>query len=114
MSPEQLNEVKTEVQKILDNHLEKNQRFSIQDLDEESTFLLIDLLVEKDDSEREKNRNKIEKNILYNRMNLEITYEKILEIKDKLNIQKNEINDLKKLEELINTEKDLDEELNNI
>jgi hypothetical protein len=114
MSPEQLNEVKTEVQKILDNHLEDDQRFSIQDLDEESTFLLIDLLVEKDDSEREKNRNKIEKNILYNRMNLEITYEKILEIKDKLNIQKNEINDLKKLEELINTEKDLDEELNNI
>ena len=114
MSPEQLNEVKTEVQKILDNHLEENQRFSIQNLDEESTFLLIDLLTEKDDSEREKNRNKIEKNILYNRMNLEITYEKILEIKDKLNIQKNEINDLKKLEELINTEKDLDEELNNI
>lgn len=114
MSPKQLNEVKTEVQKILDNHLEDDQRFSIQDFDEESTFLLIDLLVEKDDSEREKNRNKIEKIINYNRMNLEITYEKILEIKDKLNIQKNEINDLKNLEELINTEKDLNEELNNI
>lgn len=114
MSPEQLNEVKTEVQKILDNHLEDDQRFSIQDFDEESTFLLIDLLVEKDDSEREKNRNKIEKIINYNRMNLEITYEKILEIKDKLNIQKNEINDLKNLEELINTEKGLNEELNNI
>ncbi len=114
MSQEQLNEVKTEVQKILDNHLEDDQRFSIQGFDEESTFLLIDLLVEKDDSEREKNRNKIEKIINYNRMNLEITYEKILEIKDKLNIQKNEINDLKNLEELINTEKDLNEELNNI
>lgn len=114
MSTEQLNEVKTEVQKILDNHLEDDQRFSIQDFDEESTFLLIDLLVEKYDSEREKNRNKIEKFINYNRMNLEITYEKILEIKDKLNIQKNEINDLKNLEELINTEKDLNEELNNI
>ena len=114
MSKENLSEIKAEVQKILDNHLEENQRFSIQDLDEESTFLLIDLLVEKDDSEREKIWNKIEENIKLNKMNIELTYEEIIEIKDKLWSLKNDYNDLNELKNIINTDSELDNQLNNI
>ena len=75
MQQEKLNEIKNEVQRILDAHLESEQRFSIQDLDEESTFLLIDLLLEQDDLERERIWAKIEKNLSIHQMNFEITYE---------------------------------------
>lgn len=114
MSKEELDAVKAEVQKILDNHLDENQRFSIQDLDEEWTFLLIDLLLEKDDKEREKIRNKIEKEILVNKMNLELTNEKVMEIKDKLSNQKNNNDDLNNLKDIVNVESDLDNQLSNI
>ena len=114
MSKEELDAVKAEVQKILDNHLDENQRFSIQDLDEEWTFLLIDLLLEKDDKEREKIRNKIEKEILVNKMNLESTNEKVMEIKDKLSNLKNNYDDLNNLKDIVNVESDLDNQLSNI
>ncbi len=52
MSPKQLDEVKNQVQKILDKYLPVEQGFSVQNLNEESVFLLIDLLLEKDDLER--------------------------------------------------------------
>ena len=114
MSPEQLNEVKTEVQKIIDRHLPEGQRFSIQDLDEEGTFLLIDLLLEKDDKKRKEIRTKIEKEISLHKMNLEIDYEKIMEIKDKLTCLKNDFNDLDNLKNIVNSDVELDEELENI
>ena len=114
MSDEKLNEIKNEVQKILDNHLEENQRFSIQDLDEESTFLLIDLLLEQDDLEREKIWAKIEENLTIHQMNLEITYERILEIKDKLDYLRSNFSDLNNLRALIDSDLELDEQLNNI
>ena len=114
MSTEKLNEIKDEVQKILDNHLEEGQRFSIQDLDEESVFLLIDLLLEKDDLEREKIRAQIEENLSVHQMNFELTYEWILEIKDKLDYLRNNFSDLNNLRNLIDSELELDEQLNNI
>ena len=114
MSKEELDAVKAEIQKILDNHLDENQRFSIQDLDEEWTFLLINLLLEKDDKEREKIRNKIEKEILVNKMNLELTNEKVMEIKDKLSNLKNNYDDLNNLKDIVNVESDLDNQLSNI
>jgi hypothetical protein len=75
MQQEKLNEIKNEVQRILDTHLKPEQRFSIQDLDEESTFLLIDLMLEQDDLEREKIWAKIEENFSDHKLNLELTYE---------------------------------------
>ena len=114
MSKENLSEVKREVQKILDNHLEENQRFLIQDLDEESTFLLIDMLTENDDLERENLRAQIEGKIKDNKINLHSTYKKICLIKCKLDFQKNEIKDLGDLKNIIHTENELDNKLEDI
>jgi hypothetical protein len=114
MEEKDLNQVKKEVQKILDKHLEEDQRFSIQDFDEESVFLIIDLLLEKDDLEREHIRAKIQKNIKESQMEIRLDYEKILEIKNKLDFQKNEISDLNDLKELVNVENEVDEKLKNI
>ena len=114
MQQEKLNEIKNEVQRILDAHLESEQRFSIQDLDEESTFLLIDLLLEQDDLEREKTWANIEKKLSTHQMNFEITYEWILEIKDKLNYLKTNSDDLNDLRNLVKSDLELDNQLNNI
>ena len=114
MQQKKLNEIKNEVQKILDAHLEPEQRFSIQDLDEEATFLLIDLLLEKDDLEREKIRAQVEKSLSTHQMNLEITYEWIMEIKDKLDYLKTNFNDLSDLKNIVDSDLDLDNQLNNI
>lgn len=114
MSTKDLDNIKAEVQKILDKHLEENQRFSIQDLDEESTFLLIDLLLEKDEEKREQIRTKIQKKIKTNKMNIELDYENIMEIKDKLDYLKNDSNDLNNLKNTVNADSELDNQLNNI
>lgn len=114
MDKKKIDAVKAEVQRILDNHLEEDQRFSIQDFDEESTFLLIDLLLEKDDLEREHIRAEIQEKITINQMNIELTYEQIMEIKDKLWSLKTDFNDLNDLKNIINTDLELDNQLNNI
>lgn len=114
MTIEQLNEIKSEVQKILDIHLEPEQRFSIQDLDEESTFLLVDLLLEKDDLEREKIWAQIEEKILIKQIDLRINVESINEIKDKLDYQKISIGEINDLEKTIKIEEELDENLKTI
>ncbi len=114
MQQTQLNDIKNEVQNILDAHLEPNQRFSIHDLDEEATFLLIDLLLEKDDLEREKIWAKIEEKLSMHQMNLELTYEWIMEIKDKLSYLKINFDDLNDLKNLIDSDSELDNQLDNI
>ena len=114
MSSEELENIKKEVQKILDKHLEEDKRFSIQDLDEESTFLLIDLLLEKDEEKRKQIRTKIQKKIKTNEMNIKLDYENIMEIKDKLDYLKNDYNDLDNLENTVNADYELDSQLNNI
>ena len=114
MQQEKLNEIKNEVQKILDRHLEPEQRFSVQDLDEESVFLLINLLLEKDDLERERIWAAIEERTLIKQIDLRINVESIKEIKDKLDYQKISNRDVNELQEIINTEKDLDEKLDEI
>ena len=88
MSVVKLNEIKNEVQKILDNHLEENQKISIQDLDEESTFLLIDLLLEKDDTKREETWDMLHKKILNEEQSIELDLNEILKIKDLLYTEK--------------------------
>ena len=99
MSSEDLKKIKAEVQKILDNHLDENQRFSIEDLDEEGTFLLIDLLTEKDDKRREDIWTQITDKISELQMDIDLTNNSVLEIKDKLDFHDNEIKDLSSLKE---------------
>jgi hypothetical protein len=114
MSPEELSGVKTQIQKIIDNHLEEDQRFSIKDLDEESTFLINELLLEKDKDKREQKRANIKGKIKTNEMNTELTYNQITKIKDQLTYQKNTINDLGHLNDEIIEDKKLNEKLKNI
>lgn len=114
MQTEELKEVKQEVQKILDNHLKEDQRFSIEDLDEDSVFLLIDLLLEKDDSKRKNIWTEIENKMKTTQMNFEIDYEKIMKIKENLSSLKTNFSDLGDLKNDINSESELDNQLNNI
>lgn len=114
MQTEELKEVKQEVQKILDNHLKEDQRFSIEDLDEDSVFLLIDLLLEKDDSKRKNIWKEIENKMKTTQMNFEIDYEKIMEIKENLSSLKTNFSDLGDLKNDINSDSELDKQLNNI
>ncbi len=114
MQQEKLQEIKGEVQKILDAHLEPEQRFSVQDLDEESIFLLISLLLEKDDLEREKIWAAIEERTLIKQIDLRVNVESIKAIKDKIDYQKISNRDVNELQEIINTEKDFDDKLSEI
>jgi hypothetical protein len=114
MSNEELEDIKAEVQKILDKHLEEDQRFSIKDFDEESTFLLIDLLLEKDDLKRKKIWDKIKKKVSICEMNIKLTYESVMEINDKLRLQKNEISNLDDLKNTVESDKNLEEKIENI
>ena len=110
MSPKKLDEVKNEVQKILDKYLPRKQRFSVQDLDEESVFLLIDLLLEKDDLERWYVWFRIQEKLNKNHMKVELDHEKILEIKDKLNyLKENNFQNLSDLKDIVNIESELDQ-----
>lgn len=114
MTTVKLEEIKSEVQRILDKHIEPENRISIQELDEETVFLIIDLLLEQDDLEREKFWAGIEDKLKQNQMNLRIDFEKIMEIKDKLDFQKSERFDLTDLQNLVDTEHNLDNQLNNL
>lgn len=114
MIPVKLNAIKAEVQKILDKHLNEDERFSIEDLDEEWTFLLIDLLLEKDEGKRTQIFEKINAKLLNSQKNIRLIYENILQIKDTLDYQKSERLDLTDLENLIDTEYNLDNQLNNL
>lgn len=114
MSSEDLKKIKAEVQKILDNHLDENQRFSIEDLDEEGTFLLIDLLTEKDDKRREEIWTQITNKISELQMDIDLTNNSVLEIKDKLDFHDNEIKDLSSLKEWINLDINLEQQIQNM
>lgn len=114
MDKEKLENVKNEVQKIINNHLEEDQRFSIQDFDEESTYLLIDLLLENNDQEKELIRTKIQNKIKSNKMDVELTYEQIMEINDKLNQLKNNYNDLIDLKNTFDADLELNKQLDDI
>ena len=114
MSSEDLKKIKAEVQKILDNHLDENQRFSIEDLDEEGTFLLIDLLTEKDDKRREEIWTQITDKISELQMDIDLTNNSVLEIKDKLDFHDNEIKDLSSLKEWINLDINLEQQIQNM
>jgi hypothetical protein len=108
---ESLESIKDEVQKILDRHLKPEERFSVQDCDENTIYLLIDLLLEKDDKKRKKIREKIEKEIINIHSNIDQTYNSILEIQDKIAFQKDEVKNINNLKNTINAENELDNEL---
>jgi len=114
MSSAKLQEIKAEVQKILNNHLNEDERFSIEDLDEEWTFLLIDLLLEKDNDKKDEISKRVNTKLLNSQKNLKLIYENILQIKDTLDYQKSERSDLTDLQNLVDADHNLDNQLNNL
>ncbi|MCR5412199.1 MAG: hypothetical protein K6E76_04375 [Patescibacteria group bacterium] len=114
MSPERLNEVKKQVQAILDHHLPEEKRFSVAELDEEQVFFLIDLLLEKDDKKRENMFKDIKKRIKLAKKDLRITYTKILEIKDKVDYTKHNSQTLQDLWNSIESDNEFDSKLQDL
>ena len=111
METSELNEIKKQVQNILDRHLKPEERFSIQDLDEDSVFLLIDLLNEKDDKKREKIREEVHQRIINLKLKLRLTTNSVMKIKDTYNCQKEENRNLGDLMESINDDNTLNDQL---
>ena len=114
MTPERLNEVKKQVQTILDHHLPEEKRFSVEELNEEGLFLLIDLLLEKDDKKRENMFKDIKKRIKLAKKDLRITYTKILEIKDKVDYTKHNSKTLQDLWNSIESDNEFDSKLQDL
>ena len=111
METSELNEIKKQVQNILDKYLNREERFSIQDLDEDSVFLLIDLLEERDDKKREKIREKVHQKLLNIKLNLRLTSNSIMKIKETYNYQKEENRILDGLMGSVHNDKALDNQL---
>lgn len=111
MDEKNLNEIKNYIQSLFDKYLPIEERFSIKDFNEELTFILVDLLLEKD----EVKRAIIYKNLYDKAIKLdkEINwdYQEIVKISNKIILWKMEDQERKELE---NIEKSFDEQLNNL
>lgn len=121
ISEEELNEYRTTVQQIIDKHLPEDKRFSVQNFSLEWLQDLASLLLEKDEGKRDKIwaqiKEKRDKAIeRFKKAEYEFLQEDA-EIENKIEEYKNIFNSLDELnwlEEDINTDKELDKELDNI
>jgi len=114
MDEKKLGEIRSFLQWLLDKYLEPEQRFSLDDLDEEMLFLLIDLFLEKDDLERERLWEQVRNKLIEAQEWLRNDYEKIMEIKNRLIMKKLERQEEQRLKELDDLEKEFDEKLSSI
>lgn len=114
MNEKNLGEIRSFLQWLLDKYLEPEQRFSLDDLDEEMLFLLIDLFLEKDDLERERLWEQVRNKLIEAQEWLRNDYEKIMEIKNRLIMKKLERQEEQRLKELDDLEKEFDEKLSSI
>jgi hypothetical protein len=112
MTPERLNEVKKQVQTILDHHLPEEKRFSVEDFDEATLLLLTQFLLAKDKSERDKIRVKIQKTVKKKKMELDLISNDMLESVDSIKSLSNTKKEISSLEGIILQDNDLDEQLN--
>lgn len=114
MDEKNLGEIRSFLQWLLDKYLEPEQRFSLDDLDEEMLFLLIDLFLEKDDLERERLWEQVRNKLIEAQEWLRNDYEKIMEIKNRLIMKKLERQEEQRLKELDDLGKEFDEKLSSI
>lgn len=114
MNEKNLGEIRSFLQWLLDKYLEPEQRFSLDDLDEEMLFLLIDLFLEKDDLGRERLWEQVRNKLIEAQEWLRNDYEKIMEIKNRLIMKKLERQEEQRLKELDDLEKEFDEKLSSI
>lgn len=121
ISEEELNECRATVQRILDKYLPEEKRFSVKNYSPEWLYDLVSLLLEKDEKEREKIWERIDKKRneaieKFKKAEYEFLLEnaELEEKKAEYDNIINSINELNWLVENIDADKELDEELNNI
>lgn len=99
-----LDEVKATLQKVINHHLPEGIQFSVANLDESQIFLLIQLLIEKDETKRERIWQKLQKEVDQIRDSLKSTYKDILKIKNEVDLGFETVSELDDLQELINSD----------
>ena len=114
MEQTKLNEVRGFLQGLLDKYLEPDQRFSLEEVDENMLFLLIDLLLEKNSLEREKIWTGIEQLLIESYQWLVKDYKTIMEIKNGIILKKLKRQEEERLKELDSLEEEFDEKLKDI
>lgn len=114
MEQTKLNEVRGFLQWLLDKYLEPDQRFSLEEVDENMLFLLIDLLLEKNSLEREKIWTGIEQLLIESYQWLVKDYKTIMEIKNGIILKKLKRQEEERLKELDSLEEEFDENLKDI
>lgn len=114
MEQTKLNEVRGFLQWLLDKYLEPDQRFSLEEVDENMLFLLIDLLLEKNSLEREKIWAEIEQQLIESYQWLVKDYKTIMEIKNGIILKKLKRQEEERLKELDSLEEEFDEKLKDI
>lgn len=111
MTPERLNEVKKQLQTILDRHLPEEKRFSVAELDEEGLWFLIKFLLAKDKKERDQIRNKIQKTLKKKKMEVDLIGNNMLKSTETLQSTNIIKNDFSLLENLIVQDSNFDDQL---
>lgn len=102
-----LDSIKDIIQEILDKHQPEENKFSVQELDEDSITILIQLLLERDIVKRETLWKEIESEYQKVSEDLKNTYNKILEIHDQVEITPQLGNSLEELKANIKNDKSL-------
>lgn len=114
MEQTKLNEVRGFLQWLLDKYLEPDQRFSLEEVDENMLFLLIDLLLEKNSLEKEKIWTGIEQLLIESYQWLVKDYKTIMEIKNGIILKKLKRQEEERLKELDSLEEEFNEKLKDI
>ena len=109
-----LQEKKTIVQRIINNHLPEEERFSIDGLSNDRLEFLVEFLLEEDEIERNKIWVRLEEEIEETKNNLKISTLEVQKIKDLLDHEKLEKWKLQNLLNLVHSEKELEQEIKDL
>ena len=109
-----LQEKKTIVQRIINNHLPEKERFSIDGLSNDKLEFLVEFLLEEDEIERDKIWARLEEEIEETKNNLKISTLEVQKIKDLLDHEKLEKWKLQNLLNLVHSEKELEQEIKDL
>ena len=109
---ENLQEARIILQKIIDKHLPEGERFSIQEINEEQIWFLIEVFLEKDEIERDRIWANLEAEIEESRQNIQESMAEIQKIKELLDAEKVDKTDLIDLMNIVNTDNSFEKRLN--
>ena len=107
-----LQEAKNFLQKIINKYIPEEERFSIQEINEEQIWFLIEFFLEKDEIERDRIWAILETEIEESRQNIQESMTEIQKIKELLDAEKVDKTDLIDLMNIINTDNSFEKRLN--